>query len=67
MADLKEEKKIDDLVAYLDGFMEAGGGHVNVTGEGDTARAEEVLATGCASKNAACRIPNLKTEKENEK
>ncbi len=59
---MADEKKIDDLVALLDGFMENGGGHMNVQIDND--ETEEVTvktfnSLSCSNGNMACAIPTL--------
>lgn len=63
-----DEKQIDDIVAMLDGFMSANGGHMNirVDEEGnvnaDTTMAKTVTtmkSLDCAAGNLACSVPTL--------
>lgn len=59
---MTDDKKIDDLVALLDNFMENGGGHMNV--QADDNIVEEVTvetfnSISCSSGNMACGVPTL--------
>lgn len=53
---------IDDLVSMLDGFMENGGGHMNVKVENPqelSAIHVETFNTAYCSDNMACSVPTL--------
>ena len=54
-------EKIDDLVAKLDGMVENGHGHINVSydpdQEGDTV--ETLGCLDCAKGDLACAVPTL--------
>ena len=56
-----EDKRIDDIVAMLDGSIEKGVGHLNVEVNGDsTERTVETLGCiDCAKGNLACQVPTL--------
>ena len=62
-----ENKNVDDLIAMIDGFMAAGGGHMNVRVEEDggvhTDTASVKITTmnslDCAGGNMACKVPTL--------
>ena len=66
MTNQEIEKKAEELTAYLDAFMSKGGGHVNVTAGGDTLFAKEYCTSDCTRKDAACRLPNIGGEQEDE-
>lgn len=55
------DKRIDDIVAFLDGSIEKGVGHLNVEVNGDsTEKAVETLGCiDCAKGNLACQVPTL--------
>lgn len=60
---MTEQQKIDELVNLLDGFMEKGGGHMNVQ-VNDSMHTDEVTvetfnSQSCSRGNLACAIPNL--------
>lgn len=62
-----DEKKIDDLVAMIDGFMSRNGGHMNVTvaDNGDIQTDETTVGVttmnslDCQGGNMACCVPTL--------
>ena len=56
-----EDKRIDDIVAMLDGSIEKGVGHLNVEVNGDsTEKTVETLGCiDCAKGNLACQVPTL--------
>lgn len=63
-----DNKKIDDLVAMIDSFMQNDGGHMNVTvndnGEIETDKEyidKDVVTLGCldCADNMACSVPTL--------
>ena len=56
-----DDKRIDDIVAMLDGSIEKGVGHLNVEVNGDsTERTVETLGCiDCAKGNLACQVPTL--------
>ena len=54
--------RIDDLVAYLDGSVEAGVGHLNVDVDEAQAEArstETMGCTDCSRTPLACSVPTL--------
>ncbi|MDE6312608.1 MAG: hypothetical protein K2M46_03150 [Lachnospiraceae bacterium] len=55
------DKRIDDIVAMLDGSIEKGVGHLNVEVNGDsTEKSVETLGCiDCAKGNLACQVPTL--------
>ena len=62
-----QEKQIDDLVSLLDGFMNHGGGHMNV--DADTMQKEEVQmntsqCNECSTGKwaTACAVPTFMEE-----
>lgn len=56
-----DDKRIDDIVAFLDGSTQKGVGHLNVEVNGDsTERSVETLGCiDCAKGNLACQVPTL--------
>lgn len=60
---MDQKQKIDDIVKTLDQFMVAGGGHMNVSVNGDEEiRIKTVETTNsvvCDSQNMACCTPTL--------
>ena len=61
-------KQIDDIVAMLDAFMSANGGHMNIRVESDgSVRTEEAYSKtvtqmnslDCAAGDLACQVPTL--------
>lgn len=58
----QKDQNIDDIVAMLDGLMNAGGGHVNLDVNDPNATSKEVKTYGCStcsSKLMACDAPTL--------
>ena len=55
------DKRIDDIIAMLDGSIEKGVGHLNVEVNGDsTEKTVETLGCiDCAKGNLACQVPTL--------
>lgn len=62
---MKEDEKIDDIVALLDNFMGNGGGHMNIVVEEDNQVATQEISvqtyqsTDCSAGNQACAIPTI--------
>ena len=56
-----EDKRIDDIVAMLDGSIEKGVGHLNVEVNGDAMEktVETLGCIDCAKGNLACQVPTL--------
>ena len=54
----EREKLIDDIIAQLDGAVQSGVGHVNVSVNGDGA-ADVEHVTVCDAACASCRTPTL--------
>lgn len=55
------DKRIDEIVAWLDGSITKGVGHLNVEVNGDsTEKTVETLGCiDCAKGNLACQVPTL--------
>lgn len=65
----KTEEQIDDLVAMLDGFVENGGGHMNVRVEDPEELSSinvETFNTAFCSDNMACSVPTLQKSIDDE-
>lgn len=59
---MSDVKKIDDIVALLDDFMEQGGGHMNVqidNEDTDELTVETFNSLSCSNGNMACAVPTL--------
>ena len=60
---MDQQKKIDDVLSMIEGFMARGGGHMNVEVNGQDEDLEEHVMTmnssECAGPNTACRVPTL--------
>lgn len=60
---MDQNQKIDDIVKTLDQFMAGGGGHMNVTVNGDDAinykSVEVTNSVVCQGNNMACCTPTL--------
>ena len=59
---MSDDKKIDDLVAFLDGSIDKGVGHINVDtdSEQETDLAVETMGcTDCSRTPLACSVPTL--------
>lgn len=62
---MSNDKKIDDIVAMIDGFMSADGGHLNIsvdeTGNvaSDSIHIDKTASVDCSKGNVACRVPTL--------
>ncbi|HIR52258.1 MAG TPA: hypothetical protein IAB39_02480 [Candidatus Onthovicinus excrementipullorum] len=60
---MDQKQTIDDLVNTIDQFMAKGGGHMNVTVDGDSqVRVKSVETTNsvvCQGNNMACCTPTL--------
>lgn len=56
-----DDKRIDDIVAMLDGSIEKGVGHLNVEVNGDSNEksVETLGCIDCAKGNLACQVPTL--------
>lgn len=58
-----DEAKLNDLINRLDEFMANGGGHMNVTSEGEINETKKpevyVFNTNECQKNMACQIPTI--------
>ena len=57
-----ENKEIDDLVAFLDGSMDKGVGHVNVDSSTESENklsVETMGCTDCSRTPLACSVPTL--------
>lgn len=56
-----EDKRIDDIVAFLDGSIQKGVGHLNVEVNGDSTEKniETLGCIDCAKGNLACQVPTL--------
>ena len=56
-----DDKRIDDIVAFLDGSTQKVVGHLNVEVNGDsTERSVETLGCiDCSKGNLACQVPTL--------
>ena len=56
-----DDKRIDEIVAMLDGSIEKGVGHLNVEVNGDSAEksVETLGCIDCAKGNLACQVPTL--------
>ncbi len=59
----ENQKKIEDIVAMLDRFMEGGGGHMNITKDTTVESTEKTITTmgclDCAAGDMACSVPTL--------
>lgn len=57
----KNDKRIDDIIAMLDGFTTNNGGHMNITVNNDNIEKQVDIANSldCANGNMACKIPTL--------
>ncbi len=59
---MDDNKKIDDLVAFLDGAIDQGVGHINVDNDEqleDTRAVETMGCTDCSRTPLACSVPTL--------
>lgn len=58
-----DERSIDELVKTLDEFMQNGGGHMNVTSDGQIHETEKpevvVFPSNDCGTNMACQVPTL--------
>ncbi len=56
-----DDKRIDDIVAMLDGSMSKGVGHMNIEVNGDSGEksVETLGCIDCAKGNLACQVPTL--------
>ncbi|MDD5949846.1 MAG: hypothetical protein PUC39_09005 [Lachnospiraceae bacterium] len=59
----ENQNQIDDIVAMLDGFVERGGGHMNVSIDESVNSNEKVVeemgCIDCAKGDLACSVPTL--------
>ncbi|MBQ3967355.1 MAG: hypothetical protein II688_01550 [Lachnospiraceae bacterium] len=58
----QEKKNVDDIVAMLDGFMNQGGGHVNLDVNDPNACSKDVktyACSTCGTKLMPCEAPTL--------
>lgn len=57
------QKKIDDVLSMIEGFMSQGGGHMNVEVDSQDESLEKHVVTmnsnECAGQNMACKVPTL--------
>ena len=56
-----DDKRIDDIIAMLDGSVKKGDGHINITVD-DTKETAKTMARGCADNSdnpTACSIPTI--------
>ena len=64
-SDVRNEYKIDEIVAMIDGFMSEDGGHLNVSVDDtgkvdmDSVHVDKTISLDCAKGNLACNIPTL--------
>lgn len=60
---MKEDKRIDDIIAMLDQAMSTGTGHMNISvdenGEIQSKTIETMKSTDCAQGDLACCVPTL--------
>lgn len=64
---MDNQKKIDDVLSMIEGFMSKGGGHMNVEVNPNEDSKEDVLekhvvtmgSNECAGQNMACKVPTL--------
>ncbi len=59
---MDDNKKIDDLVAFLDGSMNKGVGHINVDTDSEQQtdlNIETMGCTDCSRTPLACSVPTL--------
>ena len=56
-----EDKKIDDIINMLDGFVADGGGHMNVAVDGADANTKsvETMNSNCRNSKMACMVPTM--------
>ena len=68
---MENEKQIDDLVSLLDGFMDNGGGHMNVDADIMQTETVQVNTSQCNECSTgkwatACAVPTFMEEPYNE-
>ena len=58
---MESDKRIDDIIAMLDGFTSNNGGHINieVNGEDMNKKIDTANSLDCCAGNMACRVPTL--------
>ncbi|BBF44502.1 hypothetical protein lbkm_3215 [Lachnospiraceae bacterium KM106-2] len=59
---MNKDKKVEDIVAMLDNFMQNGGGHMNITvqdTQSETIKINTFKSSDCAAGNMACSVPTL--------
>ena len=64
MNTVNNEKLLDDIIAFLDGSVANGAGHLNVevlntSDDAVPKRIDTLGCTDCAKGNVACRVPTL--------
>lgn len=57
----KKDKRIDDIIAMLDGFTTNNGGHMNITVNGNNIEKQVDIANSldCSNGDMACKVPTL--------
>ncbi|MCR5737704.1 MAG: hypothetical protein K6G64_08655 [Eubacterium sp.] len=63
-----EDKRIDEIIAMLDGSVKKGDGHINVTVD-DTKETEQTISRGCCDNSdnpTACSVPTLELPDDDE-
>lgn len=62
---MNNNEQIDELVAMLDGLMDEGKGHINVTfGEGEGMKVETTSTSDCGTNMACCQPTEKSPEDE---
>lgn len=68
---MNDQKRIDDIIAMLDGCVQNGIGHINLevnasNDENDAIKVETFQSKDCSGTNQACSVPTLQTSIDKE-
>lgn len=66
---MKDQKKIDDIIAMLDGCVQDGVGHINLqinSEDGDEIQVDTYKSNDCSLGNQACAVPTMQNSIDEE-